>query len=516
MSEKIIKSEDMLKQVVMPEVKKAKEKRGRPKKKKKVKDNIIPKNQGIAGDEDYALGKKLFTPQANIEELGENPILTRLTEDKNKPIKKKIKLLWYGDSPTANTGFGVVSRNILKHLQATGEFEITVLGVQYFEEPLIDLFVGYEMPYKLIAAGNNRENDMFGRKKLINLIINEHFDLVITFSDLQNLITQKHGCTNSIRNAIDKAKLKFQKDVKWMIYTPIDGQLFPWELDPVREADFTFFYTQYGYFQSLKILTDEILNQCPNKKIQKLLLREMTERIGFAYHGIDTNNFYPIDRKELLEFRNEYFGIDPDTFLIINVNRNQPRKMLAHTIEAYAKFKKECPDSMLYLHCRDVDIGGDLHKMVKAYGNPLGIKIADNINIIKGCPVETLNKIYNCADLFVTTTMGEGWGLTITEAMATKTLTTIPPHSSLKEIGAENRSIFVNCNNTLCLHEDFYRIRPLVDTNDLASKMKMIYDKVDQKAFIEIREKAYKWVTQITWEAISKEWFARIMQLLGR
>jgi len=241
--------------------------------------------------------------------------------------------------------------------------------------------------------------------------------------------------------------------------------------------------------------------------------------MGFVYHGINLNEFYPIkDRQKVAQFRKEYFNISPETFLIININRNQPRKDLPHSIEAFAKIKKECPDSMLYLHCRNVDVGGDMGEIVEAYGNPNGIRIPENFDIIRGVNTETLNLIYNSADLYITTTLGEGWGLTTAEAFASKCLTIIPNHSSLNELGADNRSIFCNCNSTRISHEDFYRIRPVVDTNDLASKILYIYQAKKNNKTKELNmiiDNAYNWIKDLTWENVCQEWASKIKRLLN-
>jgi glycosyltransferase involved in cell wall biosynthesis len=48
---------------------------------------------------------------------------------------------------------------------------------------------------------------------------------------------------------------------------------------------------------------------------------------------------------------------------------------------------------------------------------------------------ELLAGLYNAADLYLTTSLGEGWGLGVTEAMACHTPVAMPAHTSLLEIG---------------------------------------------------------------------------------
>ena len=40
----------------------------------------------------------------------------------------KIKVLVLADSPTVSTGFGVLSRNLLKELYKTANYDFTVIG----------------------------------------------------------------------------------------------------------------------------------------------------------------------------------------------------------------------------------------------------------------------------------------------------------------------------------------------------------------------------------------------------
>lgn len=444
--------------------------------------------------------------------LSPSPIKYR--QQINVPMKpKKIKLLWYGDSPTANTGFGCVSRNVLAQLHKSDFFDITVLGIQYFEDPEVDLYKREDMPYRIISAGNNHDRDMFGRKKLLSLIGREHFDLIVTFQDLCNL-DMRRVKMESIRAAINKSQVKFKKRTRWLIYTPIDGQLKPFELQPIKDADLTVLYTKFGYQEVIKTITKEGMTKTSDPALQRIYVNEVNKKLHYIYHGIDTSIFKPIKREKLLGFRKEYFNIEPEDFLIINVNRNQSRKALPHTIEAYTIAKQENKNINLYLHCRETDVGGRLASVLEAYDYPDGIQLPKNLDVIKGVSDETLNKIYNCADLYITTTLGEGWGLTVTEAMACKVPVIIPPHSSLTEIGECGRAIFSSFASNTISHEDFYRLRPATNTMDLASKIGMVIKNKDNENIKEITNKAYKWVKKLTWDNIGKEWIGVIRKLM--
>ena len=94
----------------------------------------------------------------------------------SRSLREKIKLLVYADAPTCATGFGTVSRNILGGLQATGRYDISILGINYWGTP-------HEYPYKIWPTGTNKDNDPYGRQKAVSMIPNMPFDLIFFLQD---------------------------------------------------------------------------------------------------------------------------------------------------------------------------------------------------------------------------------------------------------------------------------------------------------------------------------------------
>src|SRR5258708_20943604 len=77
--------------------------------------------------------------------------------------------------------------------------------------------------------------------------------------------------------------------------------------------------------------------------------------------GCETDVFYPLSEEERKAARLRLFGEEyKDTFLCINVNRNQQRKDLARCMGAFHLFHQKHPDSALYLHSVMNDAGGHL------------------------------------------------------------------------------------------------------------------------------------------------------------
>ena len=53
-----------------------------------------------------------------------------------------------------------------------------------------------------------------------------------------------------------------------------------------------------------------------------------------------------------------------------------------------------------------------------------------------------MNQIYNACDLFLTTTLGEGWGLFLNECFMTMLPVVAPLHTSIKEISKNGQYIY--------------------------------------------------------------------------
>ena len=122
-----------------------------------------------------------------------------------------------------------------------------------------------------------------------------------------------------------------------------------------------------------------------------------------------------------------------------------------------------------------------------------------------------MNSLYNVADLVISSTLGEGWGLSCTEAMQCKTPVLFPRNTSLLEmIGAdEERGYFCDSgedeDHYICLGPmDNHLIRPVINVKDMASRMEHIYNHYDEAK--EKAEVAYAWVP--SWGDLLPKWLS--------
>src|ERR1700753_1257732 len=85
--------------------------------------------------------------------------------------------------------------------------------------------------------------------------------------------------------------------------------------------------------------------------------------IAIIGHGVDTQAFHPLPggrraaRERLFPGQSDLH----DAFIVLNANRNQPRKRIDLTLEAFATFAQGKPANVkLYLHMARQDTGWDI------------------------------------------------------------------------------------------------------------------------------------------------------------
>ena len=399
--------------------------------------------------------------------------------------QKKIKVLAYMDSPTCATGFGTVSRNILMGLHNTGRYDISVLGINYWGDP-------HELPMRVWPVGTNPERDPYGRKKISSMIPQMDYDVLFFLQDTFIL--------EFLPELLPYLKSQGKKQ-KSIVYFPIDGKPKQQWIKNVDACDYLVAYSKFG--------EAEIKNAYPQVKDMKVIP-----------HGVNTSEYYIVDDKSVKEFRNQYFGSVADKFVFTNLNRNQQRKDIPRTIAAFAKFREHVDDAVLYLHCARMDQGWDLPEVVEGYGlsTSKDVIFPERFGPNQGYPRNIVNMIYNISDCVLSTTLGEGWGLSWIEAMATKTPVIMPANTALIENINEDNGYLVKSGTNSSLFtvipNDNDVVRPLVDVDDMVEKMLDVYNNREEAK--RRAENAYNWVTTtMDWEKnIVPQWIKLFDEVL--
>lgn len=392
---------------------------------------------------------------------------------------QKRRVLWLSDFNCA-TGLATVAHNMIDQLLQAKIYDFDVVGINHMGEP----YDFKKWPFPIYPARDFTKtgksiwyDDPYGRPRFLSLLTKGDYDIVFTLPDVFIM--------EPIASRIEE--IKQTKNFKWIYYYAIDGKVREnWINNSVLLADYPIAYTHFGKRETMKI------NPAANPRV--------------IYQGINTGVFYPLD--DIAPFRKMYFREHADKFIVANINRNQPRKDIPRSIAAFARFKKERPHSLLYLHMNPADVGGNIIEMAEFWGlkQNVDFMVPEQYDEYQGYPADVLNKLYNASDVVISTTLGEGWGLTVTEAMATKTPVIIPDHTALSEIGAGGRARLVKCGSDhICLGAiDFNQYRPLTDIENLVTALVDCHD--NREKHKRMAEQAYKWVITLSWDQIGKQW----------
>ncbi|MEU0472326.1 glycosyltransferase family 4 protein [Streptomyces olivaceus] len=177
--------------------------------------------------------------------------------------------------------------------------------------------------------------------------------------------------------------------------------------------------------------------------------RPSSPRIRVLPHGVDLQTFGPIGpagrvaRSALTKPQRRFLarqllGLPEDGLIILNANRDTPRKRLDATVHAYAEVLRRRPDVRLIL------THGSRHRaLVRELGLSRYVILPDMRNLHD----ETLNLYYNSADIGINTATAEGWGLVALEHAAAGAAQVMPRHPALLEIWGRSAT-FVPCERS--------------------------------------------------------------------
>ena len=432
---------------------------------------------------------------------------------KVEPTPKKRILMWC-DGPMVTTGFGTVARNVAAALQRTGRYEIHFVAVNFWGEP----FDMNEFPYVVIPAAIERREalktqvgDPFGGFNFANAYWNGEFDAVWIMNDI-NVLAQRAPI-------FDKGPQGQTKQPKCPIvyYFPVDSI---W-LDKGMLAGFDKVDVAVSYNEYAKALISTV---------DPTLGSEMR----VINHGSDVETFHRIeDQGPVMDFRRNTLGVDDGTILFTQIARNQFRKANGDLVLAFADFKRKNPmkKAKLYMHMNPQDQGPMLFGAVLSAGLKLGedVIFPSNHSPGRALPREMLNTLYNASDVFVTATLGEGWGLPITEAMAAEVPVVAPDNTAISEIlgvgdEAGLKGWPVPCGEWPMglTHVDGTGYRPRINVGAMADLMNEVGTlALERRSTGEVPEglrpvleRAKGYAEEISWKNIGDQWVALIDEVI--
>jgi len=390
-------------------------------------------------------------------------------------MDRKIKLLWCGDSPAVTTGFGRVSQSVLEGLYQTGNYDISVLGINH----PIGYPHRYEGMFRIYPAAFG--GNVYGFHRLQDVIDREKPDIIVINNDLW---------------IVSEYVKHIPKDNKIFTYSPVDAL-------PVSDI-------WINTIDSIGARIGTYTNFAKNG----ILEANNSVNIDIIGHGVDTDEFYLID-----DARKFLANIPEDAFVVQNVNRNQPRKRLDLFLKAmrlWLSTKSNNDNILFYYHGCVKDMGWNLIDLAKRWGIDDKFLISDqeNFSPAAGVSLSKLCKIYNAADVHVMTSMGEGFGLSPFESAACGVAQVVPNHSACKELW-EGVAPLIDIKEWEVLTGGINTEGGVIDIDSLASILDNLY--TNRKELKQISKKCYEHVQKeiFSWDYVSNQFNTIINEMLS-
>jgi glycosyltransferase involved in cell wall biosynthesis len=417
-----------------------------------------------------------------------------------KSSSKRILAYMDWNSPT---GFGNVSKNIIDRIIPfclENKVVIDICAINYRGESNVT----YKDCVNIFNAkdyAKDNKDTYLNRTGFLTLLSLRPYDVVWMMYDV-NVITP---LLPTIKQLKLRQKNITKKGFKTILYTPIDSPPEKTWFNGVNDIDELITYTNYGL--------DEI------EKVFKF-----KKPIQIIPHGLETETYKPMDKDGL---RKKY-GIPEDCMVIGTVNKNQPRKDIGCTLISFAKFKKnyqslaetytEGKRAVLYLHTYHSDPSGiNVHQVASRLGLVFNqdyfLPIEPRYSNAEFTP-EDLNEVYNCFDVFVSTSSAEGWGLTVTEAMSTGLPVVCGNHTSLKEITRNGKDVHAiyGQHEHIQIH-DGGAVRYCLDADQVANEFLLLFIRYIEQGCFEINDYTYQ-KSKYNWDKIAQSWTKVLNKIL--
>ena len=386
------------------------------------------------------------------------------------------------------TGFARVVEGIFKPLAS--RYEIHQLGTNYRGDPH-----GYEWKVYPAEIGGDR----WGANRIVSLVEKIKPALVFVVND----VWVQHAYLNAIRQT--------QGAPPVVLYCPVDGGPIGAEnVEPLAGVARCVAYTEFGRAQ-----------------IEEAASAQRAKDSSFQFpsvevipHGVDAEVFRPLEAEGVSPRVRARGLLFPDMrdiegrFIVLNANRNQPRKRIDTTIRAFALFARGKPPTVnLFLHMGVEDVGWNVVMLARRYGVEDRVLMSSLNKTIQAVSQQQLNRVYNACDVGMNTSTAEGWGLPSFEHAATRAAQIVPRHSACAELW-EGSGVMVEPALKI-INEKILTEGWLVTPEAVAERLERLY--ADREFLEEMSERAYRNATreEYRWENISARWDALFRETMA-
>lgn len=343
---------------------------------------------------------------------------------------RKRRVLFTGEASFLATGFSTYWNEVIRRLCKSDDMVVAEMGsYAHDDDPRCQ-----QVPWKFYPVAPARSNkqamqkyasrptNQFGEYRFDDVCLDFKPDIVLSITDWW------------MSEYVERSPLRH--NFSWVQMPTIDGepQRELW-LDTYKRSDGILTYSNYGM------------------NLLKRTGRKGTKLITKASPGVDLDMFKPPDNKRDHKKR---LGIDPNSWIIGTVMRNQKRKLYYDLIEAFSIWLRKSKNkghlelakrTFLYLHTSYPDVGYDIGKAIRDFKvgkhvimtylcnncqstypsffageltvcRKCGQLSAHPPNANHSCSRNVLADIMKTFDLYVQYSIAEGFGMPVVDAIA--------------------------------------------------------------------------------------------------
>ena len=324
-------------------------------------------------------------------------------EPPRAPGDTRLRVMLCGTYPIGQSnGYSRVVYYIAKHLGAKSDIQLTIYGFQNYQQTR-GADARNDIPSDVIMydclANEKPARNGFGEKEFGEYLRQRPQDIVIIYNDM---VVTSALVQTMVRDLTPEERKRF-KLVSYM------DQVYP--------------YQKKVYINMLNEHFDAVVAFTE-------YWRETARWLGVTLpiyvfpHGFDPERYFPIPR----ELARMYFHVPSNAFVVLNLNRNQPRKRWDYTIIAMAEvvarhlaLKKSAPAKaerpIILMVGTQIDGFWNLPEIFefelkkRGIGWDVGKTYITSVAKPQQLSDAEVNIMYNAADIGINTAAGEGVGL---------------------------------------------------------------------------------------------------------
>lgn len=382
----------------------------------------------------------------------------------------KTKLMVVSDDIWTGTGFSEELKHVLFRLVQSGEYDVYWVGLQHVGH---DVEVPDTMFPDLRHTGATiRMMSGVGPPELFGLrAFKPNFDRVAP--DLVLLMGDP-------KHFAPYVKAKKEMSYPLAVYTTLDGvPIHPSWKEIFSGVDIRICMTEWAMLEWEKA---------------------GIPMFGYVHHGVNWQ-WMTTNKMEKLKVRRAY-GIPDDMRLFINWDTNQYRKNFPALIRSWKNFRPESKKALLYLHIdTNCHLGWNIFDLIEQYKVPRKtILLPQDIygyrkRFEQAESIEFHKSIIQMGDIYVSTTMGEGFGKTALEGLSLGMPVIITDYAASTEVCEKGSILVPTYDGSAGRYRPHDRIgsvdRAIVNEEKFVEAMLRLYDNPEEATELGIQGRVW-------------------------